>query len=117
MQEYRNEPTIDRNGEKMRTKFSGGKNILLSLHNGCRNVIFDALGISNIKNSSLFIAGWYLGGFCLAYSIGLLRECFNFYSLFVFLLSIVLIILLSISGLSRGHLKNRIGGRDEKNEK
>ncbi len=101
----------------MVTKLSQGNNKLFSLHNGCRRVIFDALGISEMKNSGLFIAGWYLGGFFIAYSIGLLRRGFNFHSLFVFLLSIVLIALLSISGLSRGHLKNRIGNGEERNEK
>lgn len=101
----------------MGDKFSKGNNVLLSFHCGCRSVIFGALGIREMENSGIFITGWYLGGFFLAYSIGMIRRDMDVHSLFTFFLSLILIILLSISGLSRGHLKNRFGKGEKKNGK
>ncbi len=101
----------------MRNTYSKRNDVLLSFHRGCMNVIFDALGIREMKRSGLYIAGWYFGGLLLAYSIGMVRREPDAQSLVAFLLSLLLIIFLSISGLKMGHLKNRSRIREVKSEK
>jgi len=101
----------------MDKKLLKGNDFPLRFHRGCRDVIFNALGIRKMKYSGFFIAGWYLGGFFLACSIGMLRKVPDIRSLVSFFLSILLIILLSFSGLKRGHLKNRVSKGEVKNEK
>ena len=100
----------------MENKLLKGNDIILSFHRGCKNVLFEAFGIREMENSRFFIAGWYLGGFLLAYSIRMVRSNFGIQSMVVFILSLLLIILLSISGLSRGHMKNKTDKGEMKNE-
>jgi len=101
----------------MRKKLLKSNDALINIHYGCRNVILKALGIKEMERSGIFIAGWYIGGFLLAYSIRIVRRSPDSQSLIILILSLLLIILLAISGLRRGHLKNKISKEERKSEK
>jgi len=94
----------------MNIKQSEMNDLLPKVHAAFKNIIFDSLGIVKMKNSDLFISGWYVAVISLAYSLRILRTDINYLSIFTLIMTIILIILLSIDGLAHGHFKNKISG-------
>ncbi len=99
----------------MNKKQSGVDELLTKFHTTCTGMIFDGLGIEEMDNSDLFISLWYVAAIFLAYSIRIVRVETNCLSIFTLTMTIILILLLSLKGLSHGHLKNRIPGNKKKN--
>lgn len=96
---------------------NGLKELIPEFHSNCKNVIFNALGIRETGNSDLYITGWYTTVFFLTYGIRMLRTEINCLSVFIFLMSIILALLLGAWGLTNGHFKNEIPGeRTNKHE-
>lgn len=93
----------------MKVKQSGMNESLSGFHSTCKSIIFNSLGILKMENSDLFISGWYFAVISLAYSIRMLRTEIAYLSVFTFVLTIILIILLSVNGLSHGHFKKNEG--------
>ncbi|MEN8223679.1 MAG: hypothetical protein ABFR36_10565 [Acidobacteriota bacterium] len=101
----------------MNIKKNGLTGLISEFHSNCKKVIFNALGIRRTGNSDLFISGWYAVVFFLAYGIRMLRTDINCLSVFIFLMSITLILLLAAWGMANGHLKNKIPGEKVNKQK
>ena len=101
-------------GGIMNKKRSGMNEFLSEFHSTCKSIIFDGLGIKKMNNSDLFISGWYAAAISLAYSIRMLRTDIDLISVFIFIMTIILLLLLSVNGLVHGHFNNKIPGIKKK---
>jgi len=89
----------------------------MNLHGACKGVIFEALGIGDMKGSGWFIFCWYLAAVFLAVSIRMLRREFSWYSGSIFFLSLFLVVLLTLYGLSWGRFRKESHELEGDNEK
>lgn len=80
---------------------------LSSLMGIFKEIIFNSIGIAGIKYEEIFMFGWWVAVACLTVGIARLRMSVNFLSIYTFILSIVLIVLLSIFGKIAGESLSR----------
>ncbi|MEN8153480.1 MAG: hypothetical protein ABFR75_05605 [Acidobacteriota bacterium] len=67
-----------------------------------KEIIFNSIGIKGIKYEEVYMFGWWAAVACLTVGIARLRMAVNFLSVYTFILSVILIVLLIFLG--------RIGG-------
>ena len=67
-----------------------------------KGIIFNSIGITGIKYEEIYMLGWWITVAFLTVGIARLRMSVNFLSIYTFILSVVLIILLIIFGKIAG---------------
>ncbi len=92
----------------MNTKKAGINNFLFRLHLNFKSMIYSAFRIREVEKGTIFIAGWYTAFFALAYDIRMIRIGKNFHFLFILVMTIGLVLMLVMWGLTHGDHKNNI---------